>query len=107
MLADSTIDDLQERARQRLADDIRRQQALLDDLRARTAQAQRELTAIEHEQLEELTRDFDAQVAALSPWWRESRAGLLRRLRSQLPELAQRGEQIDLARACKHAPIER
>jgi hypothetical protein len=86
--------DLQERARQRLADDIRRQQAMLDDVRQRTAEARGELAAVERTKLEQLEEDFDAQVAALDSWLRHSRAHYLTRLRNALPLLAAQGGEV-------------
>jgi hypothetical protein len=108
MLIDSSLDDALERTRQRLAEDIRNQQRLLDDLRARTHQAQGELAAVEQNRLAELTLAFDAQLAVLSPWLAESRSGLLKRLRKTLPDIAARGGELpDLKALCRNSPIER
>jgi hypothetical protein len=58
----------------------------------------------------EAEADFDAQLEQLqqySAWLVESRAGLIRRLREELPQRAERGEVINLRAVVKAAAIER
>lgn len=86
--------------RQRLSEDIGRQQRLLASLRDRTAVAQRD-------RLTEVTADFDQQISTLSPWLAEKHARLIKQLRAELPKLVERGEEIpDVASLCKRAAIE-
>ena len=85
-----------ERRKQRLGEDIRRQERLLEQVRGRVATAQRERVAA-------AVDDFDKQVSELreaSRWLAESRRKLIERLRVEAPARAERGEQLDLARIC-------
>ena len=95
-MIDLNIEALERRKRQ-LSEEIARQQRLLEQLRGRVAFAQRDRQA-------SAMADFDSQVEQLSSWSRESRAGLLRRLRAR----AEAGEDVgDLRVLCRESRIER
>ena len=91
-----------ERTRDRLREDVGRQQELLANLQQR-------VTQVRCARLTEVIQDFDEQLAGLekySPYLVERHAGLITRLRDALPERAEAGEQIDLRAIVKSAQAE-
>jgi hypothetical protein len=93
-----SIKDLQTR-RNRLAEDIRAQMRLLAQLRG-------EVSQLRQDRLSEVTRDFDEQLAGLeqySPYLCEKHASLIEKLRAEIPQRAESGEEIDLRTIVRRA----